>query len=93
MWIIDETSKQILNTKTGIVLIIKPKLSILRIISGLTQIDLIIDEEILKNVPKEQICKAFDSLENFNFIDSEQAAQHINDELLNYIEVINDERI
>lgn len=93
MWIIDETNKQILNTKTGIVLIIKEKLSTLRIISGLTQIDLTIDEEILESVPKEQICKVFDSLETFNFIDLEQANQHINDQLLNYIERINDERI
>ena len=93
MWIIDETTKQALNTRTGIVLINKAEVDTLRIISGLTQIDLTIEEEILKIVSPEKICQAFDSLENFNYMDSIQAEQHINDELINYIEGMNDDRI
>lgn len=93
MWIIDETTKQSLNTRTGIVLINKAEVDTLRIISGLTQIDLTIEEEVLKMVPPEKICQAFDSLENFNYMDSIQTEQHINDELINYIEGMNDDRI
>lgn len=93
MWIIDETTKQYLNTRTGIILINKAEVDTLRIISGLTQIDLTIEEEVLKMVPQEKICQAFDSLENFRFMDSIQAEQHINDELINYIEEMNDERV
>lgn len=93
MWIIDETTKQSLNTRTGIVLINKANVDTLRVISGLTQIDLTIEEEVLKTVPPEKICQAFDSLENFSFMDSIQAEQHINEELVNYIEGLEDDRI
>ena len=93
MWIIDETTKQSLNTRTGIVLINKAEIDTLRIISGLTQIDFTIEEEVLKMVPPEKICQAFDSLENFNYMDSTQVEQHINDELINYIEGLNDDRV
>lgn len=93
MWIIDETTNQALNTKTGIVLINKANDDTLRVISGLTQIDFTIEEEVLKMVPPEKICQAFDSLENFNYMDSTQAEQHVNDELLNYIDGLEDERI
>ena len=94
MWIINEIKKQVLNTKTGILLINIAEIDTLRIqFSNDIYMDLTIEEEILKIVPPEKICQIFDSLENFNFMDCIQVEEYINDELINYIEGLNDDRI
>lgn len=94
MWIINEIKKQALNTKTGIVLINQAEMDNLKVqFCNNMYMDLTIEEEILNIVPTEKICQIFDSLENFNYMDTIQVEQYINDELINYIEGLNDERI
>lgn len=94
MWIINEIKKHALNTKTGIVLINQAEMDNLKVqFCNNMYMDLTIEEEILNIVPPEKICQIFDSLENFNYMDTIQVEQYINDELINYIEGLNDERI
>lgn len=94
MWIINEIKKRALNTKTGIVLINQAEMDNLKVqFCNNMYMDLTIEEEILNIVPPEKICQIFDSLENFNYMDTIQVEQYINDELINYIEGLNDERI
>lgn len=93
MWIIDEDKKQALNTKTGIALINKAEIDTLRIQSGEFNMDLTIEEEILRIVPPYRICQIIDSLDEFKSMDVIQTEEYINDELINYIEGMDDERI
>lgn len=97
MWIINEGKEEYfaqgVNTKT--LTLIDIDLDKFSIKFGPSAIDLEIDNKIYTKVPIKEICRIYDSLENFKYMEIEEIEEYFMEQMTEYIEKTkeNDEQV